>query len=200
MAAIYDRFMQGSEEACLLGWRKELLAGLHGDVIEVGAGTGANVVHYPERVKRLVLAEPDAHMRARLEKALHGRDVELCDAPAEALPFPDASFDAVVCTLVLCSVPDPAAVLREVVRVLRPGGTFVFLEHVAAEPGSSRRAWQGRIEPFWKHLAGNCHLTRPTGETMREVGLLVDHEKQESMRKAMPWLRPTIRGHAHKQG
>ncbi len=124
---------------------------------------------------------------------------EVLSAPCESLPFPDATFDAVVATLLLCSVPDPARALAEIHRVLRPGGAFVFLEHVAAaDDAPSRLAWQHRIEPFWKHIAGNCHLTRHTGDTIREAGFVVEQETRESMRKAMPWFRPSIRGLARK--
>ena len=196
-AAIYDPFMRRTEQACLVAWRRDLLSSLSGRVLEIGAGTGANVPLYPSAVTSLVLAEPDPHMLARLRPRAPAH-AELIAAPCDSLPFPDASFDAAVSTLVLCSVPDPSGALSELHRVLRPGGTFAFLEHVAAMPGSSRLAWQHRIEPFWKHIAGNCHLTRPTGEAIREAGFVVEQETQESMRKAMPWFRPSIRGIARK--
>ena len=196
-AAIYDPFMRKTEQACLATWRRDLLSSLSGRVLEIGAGTGANVPLYPPAVTSLVLAEPDPHMLARLRRRAPPH-AELLSAPCDALPFPDASFDAVVSTLVLCSVPDPSRALSELRRVLRPGGTFVFLEHVAATDASSRLFWQRRIEPFWKRIAGNCHLTRPTGETIRDAGFAVEQETRESMRKAMPWFRPSIRGIARK--
>ncbi len=202
MAAIYDRFMSTVEEACLQVWRAELLAGLAGEVLEVGAGTGANLSHYPEAVTKLVLAEPDRHMHEKLAARVHAAGgapkLELSAAPADALPFPDDAFDAVVCTLVLCSVPDPAATLREIRRVLRPGGKLVFMEHVAAEDGTRRRVWQGRVEPVWKRIAGNCHLTRRTEDAIRKAGFTIESEKRESIRKAMPLTRPSIRGVAVK--
>ena len=200
MAAIYDPFMSSVEEACLEAWRAELLAGLEGEVLEVGAGTGANLRHYPEAVTRLVLAEPERHMHERLLAKVRAgaREVELSPAPADDLPFPDGAFDAVVCTLVLCSVPDPTAALREIRRVLRPGGKLVFMEHVAAEDGTRRRVWQGRVEPLWRSIAGNCHLTRHTEETIRHAGFTIESEKRESIRKAMPLTRPSIRGVATK--
>lgn len=198
-AAIYDPFMRKTEEACLVTWRRELLSGLSGRVLEIGAGTGANLPHYPPAVTSLVLAEPDAHMLARLRpRAPAG--AEVLRASCDRLPLPDASVDAVVSTLVLCSVPDPARALRELSRVLRPGGTLVFLEHVAAAEGSSRLTWQRRIEPVWKHVAGNCHLTRPTEESLRVAGFVVEQVTRESMRKAMPWFRPTVRGLARRPG
>jgi ubiquinone/menaquinone biosynthesis C-methylase UbiE len=196
-AAIYDPFMRESEEACLAGWRAELLADAAGDVLEIGAGTGANVAFYPPGVARLVLTEPDASMRARLARRLpaaRAKSVETVAAPVSALPFDARSFDVVVSTLVLCSVPDVARALGEVRRVLRPGGRFVFLEHVAAEGDPARLAWQRRIEPFWKLVSGNCHLTRTTGDAIRAAGFTVEKETRDSMRKALPFVRPSIRG------
>src|SRR5689334_6732321 len=130
-AAFYDRFMRGSEEACLAQWRAELLAGLSGAVLEIGAGTGATLPAYPPAVTRLVLAEPDPHMRRKLAAKAAGR-AEVSDASAESLPFPAESFDAVVCSLVLCSVDNQLAALERIRRVLKPGGRLVFLEHVVA--------------------------------------------------------------------
>jgi ubiquinone/menaquinone biosynthesis C-methylase UbiE len=199
MSLIYDRFMRASERACLEEWRTELLADLSGSILEIGAGTGANVSRYPSSVKRLVLVDDDPHMLAKLEARLResdrpGTEIEIREASAASLPFPDASFDAVVSTLVLCSVPDPDVVLREVRRVLRPDGAFVYLEHVADEEGTARFGWQRRVEPVWKRLAGNCHLTRRTGDAIRRAGFVVEGERRESMRKALPIVRPTVRG------
>lgn len=197
MSLIYDRFMRATERACLERWRTELLAELSGSILEIGAGTGANVPRYPAGVTRLVLVDDDRHMLAKLEARVRGSGrsgIEIRQASATSLPFPDASFDAVVSTLVLCSVPDVDVVLREVRRVLRPDGTFVYLEHVADEEGTSRLAWQRRVEPVWKRVAGNCHLTRRTGEAIRRAGFVVEDERRESMRKSLPIVRPTVRG------
>lgn len=196
-AAAYDPFMRGAERACLAGWRAELLADAAGEVLEIGAGTGANLAHYPAAVSRLVLAEPDASMRARLTDLVArtgGRRVEVTGSAAEALPFEAGSFDTVVSTLVLCSVADPDATLAEARRVLRPGGRLLFLEHIAAEGRPDRLAWQRRLEPAWLRVCGNCHLTRRTGEAIRRAGFVVEKEKRESMRKALPIVRPSIRG------
>lgn len=199
---VYDRLMRVSEEACLAQWRAELLADLRGEVLEIGAGTGANLPHYPAAVTRVVLAEPERHMRRRLERRLAERPdlrFEIVDAAAERLPGADASFDAVVSTLVLCSVSDPAQTLAEVRRVLRPDGRFVFLEHVAAER-PDRLWWQQRLEPVWKRLTGNCHLTRRTAEAIVAAGFRIESERRESVRKAMPVVRPSVRGVARKLG
>lgn len=197
MASIYDRFMETSEEACLAAWRAELLAEVAGDVIEVGAGTGANLAHYPEGVARLVLTEPDRHMLARLRDKAAGR-AELHPAPIDKLPVPDESFDVVVATLVLCSVPDQTTALREMFRVLRPGGRYVFLEHVAAENNPGRYKWQQRLEPVWKIVADNCHVTRRTADAIAGAGFEIESIQRESVRKAMPIVRPSIRGVARK--
>jgi len=171
MSRMYDRMLQGAEDAGLADWRRELLVSARGEVLEIGAGTGGNLALYPPTVSRLVLAEPDRHMREMLRKKLAGRSgVEVQDAPAEALPFLDASFDTVVATLVLCSVEEPARVAAEVRRVLRPGGLFLFLEHVAAPTGTWTRRAQALLEPVWKRLAGNCHLTRETGPMLEAGG------------------------------
>lgn len=201
MASVYDRMLRGSEAACLARWRAELLSDLDGDVLEVGAGTGANLPHYSPRVAHLVLAEPDPHMRRRLRDAVRRAELahaEVSDASLGALPMASASFDAVVSTLVLCSVPDQQTALADVYRVLRPGGRFVFLEHVAAETNPGRLRWQRRVEPLWRRLAGNCHLTRRTEEAVLAAGFTIERIQRESIRKAMPLVRPSIRGVARK--
>lgn len=203
MAAVYDRFTRESNEACLDQWRAELLRDLSGAVLEVGAGTGVTLPHYPKTVTRLVLCEPDPHMRRKLRAkrdaaGLH--HVEISDASLAALPAAPASLDAVVCSLVLCSVPDQQAALKEIQRVLKPGGKLVFLEHVAADGKPNRLKWQRRIEPVWKHLMGNCHLTRRTEAVITAAGFMIERIERESIRKALPIVRPSIRGVARKGG
>lgn len=200
-AAVYERLISASEEAGVREWRRALLADLAGDVLELGAGTGLNLAHYPPAVRRLVLTEPDRHMRAKLTARLEAEPpapaaVEVVDAGAEGLPFDDASFDAVVSTLVLCSVPDQAAALAEIRRVLRPGGRLVYLEHVAADHKPGRLKWQRRIEPLWRRIAGGCHLTRRTLRSIEAAGFDVAGHRRESMRKASPLVRTTERGAA----
>lgn len=201
MAAIYDRMTAESEAACLQEWRAALLRDLSGDVLEVGAGTGVNLPHYPATLRHLVVSEPDPHMRRRLDarRAGHtGPRTEVVAWSVDALPVPDESFDAVVATLVLCSVPDLGRAIAEIHRVLKSGGRFVFLEHVAAERRPRRLRWQRRVEPVWKRIAGNCHLTRRTADAIAAGGLRIEELTRESMRKAWPLVRPTIRGWAVK--
>lgn len=197
---IYDRFTTPTEEACFRAWRAELLADVTGEVLEVGAGTGNNLAHYGPGVTRLVVTDPESAMLDRLRPKLGGVPasvpVSVERASLTSLPFADGSFDTVVGTLVLCSVPDQAAALAEIARVLRPGGSLVFLEHVAADGRPKRLAWQRRVEPVWKRLMGGCHLTRRTAAAIEAAGFTIDPDRlvQESARKATPVVRPTIRG------
>lgn len=194
MAAIYDGFMGSMERACGYAWRRELLADLRGDVLEIGAGTGRNLEHY-RNLGRLVLSEPDPHMRKKLARQAQRLKmrIEVTAWEAERLECDAATFDAVACTLVLCSVRDPKRCLEEIRRVLRPEGKLVFLEHVAAED-PKRLAWQQGLEPAWKLVAGNCHLCRDTARTIEDAGFRFDRIVRESARKALPIVRPTIRG------
>jgi len=200
MATFYDRSFAKTEEAGLREWRRALIEPLAGQVLEIGTGTGLNLPHYTAAVDRLVLTEPDQHMRSKLEPKiadLTGPDtVELVDAGAGDLPFEDDTFDAVVSTLVLCSVPDPAAALAEARRVLKPGGRLAYLEHVAAIEKPNRHKWQRRIEPVWKRVAGNCHLTRQTDQSIVAAGFELEEERRESIRKMPPFVRISVRGTA----
>jgi ubiquinone/menaquinone biosynthesis C-methylase UbiE len=203
IAALYDRFMRETERECLGAWREELLSDLTGNVAEIGAGTGLNLPHYPRSVAHLTMAEPDPAMRKYLVKrradaVVRAREVDIVDASAERLPFPDASLDAVVGTLVLCSVADPPGVLAEVRRVLKPGGAYVFLEHGPAEEGTPRLRWQRRLDPLWSFLMAGCHLTRRSDVAIEAAGLRMETSQRESMRKAWPILRPTLRGVARR--
>ena len=154
-AACYDRCSAGAERAGLGAERDTLLANARGRVLEIGAGTGVNVDHYPPGAD-VVYTEPDAHMARRLRN--HG--VEVVQAGAESLPFADGSFDTVVSTMVLCTVPDVPAALREVHRVLASGGHLLFLEHVRGEPGSKLARRQDRFHRPWKAIGCGCNCNR----------------------------------------
>ena len=182
-------------------WRQGLLEQVYGEVLEIGAGTGANIEFYPEAVTKLVMAEPDKNMRKQLRAKLSDRGfnrVSVSADSAENIDASDESYDFVVTSLVCCSVASLDSALLEFKRVLRIGGRLVFLEHVAADQGSNRRQWQNRINPLWRKLAGNCHLNRETEEAIVAAGFEISDIKRESMRKALPLVRPTIRGFALK--
>ncbi|HEX7134641.1 MAG TPA: class I SAM-dependent methyltransferase [Iamia sp.] len=199
-ARFYDRALAPLEEAGLQAWRAELLADLSGTVVEIGAGTGANLAHYPSTVDRLVLTEPEpamlALLRERLDQAPAGVDVTARRAAASSLPLADGEADAVVTTLVLCTVPEPSAVLAEARRVLRPGGRLVFLEHVAAEDRPERLRRQRWLDHVWHLFAGGCRLTRRTEAAIVDAGFAVEGITRESARKAPKVIRPMIRGTA----
>jgi ubiquinone/menaquinone biosynthesis C-methylase UbiE len=197
LAALYDRMTAANERAGLADRRAELLAGARGATLELGAGTGLNLPHYPDAVTELVLTEPDRHMarrlRARVAKA--GRQAEIVDAPAERLPFEDARFDTAVVTLVLCTVRDPARALDEIARVLKPGGRLLFLEHVRAHgPGLAR--WQDRLERPWGWVAGGCHPNRDTIAALEASPLNVESVQRGEMPKAPPLVKPLVAGAA----
>lgn len=200
-AAVYDRMNAEVEKEWGAAARRELLASASGDVLELGAGTGVNLEHYPPAVERLVLSEPDRHMRAKLaaKVAEGGRRAEIVDAGADALPFEDASFDAAVATLVLCTVPDPAAALREVVRVLKPGGRFFFAEHVRAQSSRKARA-QDVVKPLWMFMARGCHPNRDTLATIAASGLEVERADRVIVPKIPSIAHEAIIGTARRPG
>lgn len=159
-----------------LGWlgltraRRALVRGLAGRVLEVGTGTGLALPGYPDSVTSVTAIDVDAEA---LERARRRRpDAELLHASVEALPFPDASFDAVVSSLVFCSVDAPARALAEVLRVLRPGGELRMLEHVRA-PSAGLAAAQDVLTPAWERLTGGCRLNRETHLLVQRAGFEV---------------------------
>jgi ubiquinone/menaquinone biosynthesis C-methylase UbiE len=154
-AACYDRCSAGAERAGLAAERDLLLAQARGRVLEIGAGTGVNVDHYP-READVVYTEPNPHMARRLRT----QGVEVVESAAEELPFADDSFDTVVSTMVLCTVPDVPAALREARRVLAPGGHLLFLEHVRGEPGSKLARRQDRFHRPWRAIGCGCNCNR----------------------------------------
>ena len=173
-ARMYRRMAAASEKAGGSDHRQRMLDGLAGEVLEVGAGHGLNFRHYPDGVRRVVAVEPEGHLRQHAFSAAERADVvvEVVDGDAEHLPTADGSMDAVVFSLVLCSVPDPALALAEARRVLRPSGQVRFYEHVAADNPKWLRM-QRRMAPFWKVIGGGCHLTRDTESAIVAAGFEV---------------------------
>ena len=201
-ARVYDRIIAGSERAGLADRRRALLARASDRVLELGAGTGLNLPHYSDQVTELILAEPDPHMakrlRARLaaEGASAGR-AEVIEAPAEELPFDDGNFDAVVSTLVFCTVDDPVRALAEARRVLIGGGSLLFLEHVRSD--SRLRGWfQDRLERPWGFFAGGCHPNRDTTAAIADAGFRIEQLDQEQFPKGGPVVQPLTVGVARR--
>lgn len=197
-AAIYDRLMASTEEAGLSAMRAELLSSASGRTLELGAGTGLNLEHYPDAVADLVLTEPDPHMARRLRARLAdaGRPADVVEAGAEELPFEDASFDTVVSTLCFCTVEDPARAAAEAARVLRPGGRMLYIEHVRGEESLAR--WQDRLERPWGWFAAGCHPNRDTAATLEAAGLVSADPTEDELPKAPGIVKPLIRGEAQR--
>ncbi|HEX5142724.1 MAG TPA: class I SAM-dependent methyltransferase [Mycobacterium sp.] len=177
LARLYDPTLFIGEMAGMRRRRKALLQNARGRVVEIGAGTGLNIRHYPDDIAELTLFEPELAMRRRLAHRLQRRPglAHVVDATAERLPLPDASVDTVVSTLVLCTVDDPEGALREIARVLRPDGQLLFIEHVRA---TSRfvAACQDRMLAPWRSFGGGCRCNRPTVHLMRACGFTVAAE------------------------
>jgi SAM-dependent methyltransferase len=199
-AALYDRMLAGAERAGLARTRADLVAAATGSTLELGAGTGANLPHYPAAVTELKLLEPDPHMASRLRARIAADpppfDTEVVADAAERLPFDDAAFDTVVSTLVLCSVSDPDRAVAEIARVLRPNGRLLLFEHVSDPAGGRLRRWQDRLERPWGWFSGACHPNRDTGATLRAAGFGLEGVEADELPRASPLVRPAIRGSA----
>jgi SAM-dependent methyltransferase len=196
---IYDPFLWRAERSGVSSLRTELLGSARGRTVDIGSGTGLNLQHYPDDLDELVLAEPDLPMRARLERRLQrtGRAARVIDAPAERLPFPDGSVDTVVSTFVLCTVDSPEVALREIARVLRPGGQLLFIEHVRSD--SPRLAgWQDRLARPWCRFARGCRCNRDTARLIESSGLELVAIDERSWRAMPPIVRPLIAGRARR--
>jgi SAM-dependent methyltransferase len=199
-SAIYDRLLASSEHAGLAEMRKSVLERASGRTLELGAGTGANAAHYPAAVTEAVLTEPDPHMARRLRDRLAseppGFAYEVVETGAEQLPFDDDSFDAVISTLVLCTVDDPARVAAEVARVLRPDGSLLLLEHVRDPDDGRLGGWQDRLQAPWGWFSGGCNPNRDTAATLAAAGFDVSDLEPAEFPKAPPLARPMIQGSA----
>jgi ubiquinone/menaquinone biosynthesis C-methylase UbiE len=194
-AGMYDRFMAKSEREGLAAHREALLAGACGDVLEIGGGTGANLAKYGHNLHSLTITEPEKPMIRRLQRRIDEQrpDAKALRAPAEDLPFEDDSFDTAVSTLVLCTVDDQPRALRELKRVLRPGGRLLFMEHVRSGDEKVAR-WQDRMLPINTRMCCGCHCNRPTLDTIRAAGFEVKQVQNDEIPGAPPWVRPLIVG------
>ena len=187
-ATLYDPINRMSERRVVGPLRRRLLADLSGDVLEVGAGTGANFEHYPPSA-RVIATEPDPHMlrRAQAKLATSGAtNIDARMASAEQLPFPDASFDAVVCTLVLCTAGDVPRALAEMRRVLRPGGRLVFLEHVRGEGRLGR--FHDLVLPVWRWCGAGCHPNRRTEAAISAAGFEITSLDRTKLMSVVPGI------------
>ncbi|MGE0066525.1 MAG: class I SAM-dependent methyltransferase [Solirubrobacterales bacterium] len=195
-AAIYEPLLWLGEKRGMAERRRRLLAGADGRVLEIGAGTGLNLAHYPARIEQLVLAEPATAMAAKIDVSrFAGRaPVSVVNAAAENLPFEDNSFDTVVSTMVLCTVTDPQRALDEIVRVLRPEGGLLFCEHVEAD-SRLLRSTQHLLAAPWAAFAEGCRCNR---RTLEAIGLRmkVASVSRERWRGMVPVVRPLVRGRA----
>lgn len=199
LARRYDRFTAQMERHWLGEARASLLEGLTGTVVELGAGTGHNLEHYPASVERVVLTEPSATMRDQLRTHLARVelpfDTEVVDATADRLPLVDDVADAVVSTLVLCSVPALGPAVAEVRRVLKPGGELRLIEHVAA-PGGLEQRLQQALDPAWTWIEGSCHLDHETRTALAAGGFDVSDLDVSRLPGMPPLFRTIARGRA----
>jgi len=201
-AALYDRLTARAERAGLADLRAGVIASARGRTLELGAGTGANAPHYSAAaaITELVLTEPDPHMARRLREKLAAEPprppYEVVESGAERLPFDNASFDTVVCTLVLCTVDDPARACAEIARVLRPDGRLLLLEHVRDPEAGGLGRWQDRLQRPWGWVAAGCHPNRDTPATLAAAGFDVGRLEPAELPAAPPLVRPAVRGEA----
>ena len=199
-ARFYARLAQAEDRKGVAEHRRDLVAGLTGRVLELGAGTGLSFRHYPPEVERLLAVEPEPTMRANAAEAAREAacDVEIVDGTADALPAAAGSLDAAVVSQVLCSVPDQARALAELRRVLRPGGELRFYEHVRAPTGAGRHAQRALDATLWPPLMGGCHLARDTEAAIAAAGFEIAAIRR--FRFGAPPAAPHILGTATAPG
>jgi ubiquinone/menaquinone biosynthesis C-methylase UbiE len=182
--------------------RPKVLEDAQGEVLEIGFGTGLNLPHYPDSVRRLVTADPMAVMPARAQRRIAAAPfpVELHHLPADGgLPFASDRFDCVTVTWTLCTIPDPVAALREARRVVRPGGRVLFIEHGRSDDHRVAR-WQDRWNPIQKFLACGCNVNRKVDDLFRDAGFVIDSLDRFCLDGAPRFLGETYRGIARRDG
>lgn len=196
-AAFYDRVSRAADAAGLAARRATLLSAARGRVLEVGAGNGLNLPHYPAAVSGVVALEPDGAMRRRLvpaAAAVAPLPVEIVAAPLEDASLEAGGFDTIVCTLVLCTVPDLAAGLGHIRELLAPGGQVLFLEHVKAT--GARAAIQTAATPLWRRAMAGCRLDRDTPKAMRDAGLVITDLERFRTSPVDPFTAAMVQGRA----
>ena len=174
-------------------WRARTTEGLSGRVVEIGFGSGLNVPHYPPEVETVLAVEPASVARHLAERRIREASVpvEHVGLDGQSLPLDDASCDAALCTFTLCTVPDPAQALAELLRVLKPAGTVHFLEHgLSPDPGVAK--WQHRFEPLQRRLADGCHLTRDSTSLVEHAGFVMQRNEQRYVQGPKPWCWLTL--------
>lgn len=173
LASIYDPLVAPFDSFGVRRWRQWAVSAAHGRVLELGVGTGLNLGHY-RAIESLTAIDPDgaALQRALTRRNGNAQNISLDQARAEELPFADESFDAVLCTLVFCTIGEPMRALAEVRRVLKAGGAFRMVEHVRVENRVIAGA-QDALTPLWKQIAGGCHLNRDTLSSVKQAGFTV---------------------------
>lgn len=174
-ARFYDRVSVLMDRGGVEDHRRQLLAGLTGRVVEVGAGNGLNFAHYPDEVSSVLAVEPEPYLRTVAQRAAAKAsvDIDVVDGTAEQMPAEDEAFDAVVVSLVLCSVPDQMAALNEIRRVLRPGGELRFFEHVRGSGPVLRVVQDVLTATVWPSLFGGCHANRDTARSIADAGFVM---------------------------
>jgi ubiquinone/menaquinone biosynthesis C-methylase UbiE len=194
-ARLYDPFLWWGEKSGLSKKRDRLLEAARGEVLEIGAGTGLNLAHYPSGLDRLVVSEPEQHKADLLLKRAAELDleVEFVRASAEALPFEDNSFDTVVATLVFCTVGEPEAAIAEVKRVLRPDGAWLLIEHIRSDRPAIGRIQDSIARP-WARLADGCQCNRRTIEMIEAGGFEVELTSVADKALMPPIARPIVAG------
>ncbi len=169
--------------------RAQIVPRAHGRVLEIGIGSGLNLQHYRrDQVQELCAIDPSPELtgKARRRAAATGLEVNILQLGAETIPADDASFDSIVCTFTLCTIPDVDAALAEMRRVLKPGGAFYFCEH-GLSPDAGVARWQQRINPYWKPCAGGCNLHRDAPALLRKAGFAIDELAQMYLPGPRPW-------------
>jgi ubiquinone/menaquinone biosynthesis C-methylase UbiE len=197
----YPVVAERSERAGQRETRRELVAQASGRTLEIGAGSGLNLPHYTAAVTELVVSEPGPHMLTHLRSSLAENPPpvgswKLVEVGGERLPFEDGSFDTVVATFVMCTIPDPRRAFAEIARVLKPGGRYLFLEHVHAGEGTVLGRFQDMVEVPHRYIAAGCYPNRRTEELLAKSPLQVERLEHGRQPRAIATVRPTILGSA----